>query len=89
MYDRMLLSPKRKIFVSILMRWMNLEPSMHGEVTQKEKNKCHILTHIYMGSRKMVLINLFSGLRWRHRHREQTCGPSRGRRGRGELRELY
>ena len=42
-----------------------------------------------MESRKMVLINVFSGLQWRHRHREQTCGPSRGRSGRGGLRELH
>ena len=34
-----------------------------------------------MESRKMVLMNLFAGQQWRHRHREQTCGNSRGRRG--------
>ena len=28
-------------------RWMNLEPLMQSEVSQKEKNKYHILTHIY------------------------------------------
>ena len=32
--------------------------------------KCHILTH----SRKMILMNLFTGQQWRHRHSEQTCG---------------
>ena len=31
-----------------------------------------------MESRKMVLINVFSGLQWRHRHREQTCGLGGG-----------
>ena len=30
-----------------LMRWMNLEPIIQSEVSQKEKNKYHILTHIY------------------------------------------
>ena len=34
-------------FESVLMRWMNLEPIMQSEVSQKEKNKYHILTHIY------------------------------------------
>ena len=29
------------------MRWMNLEPIIQSEVSQKEKNKCHILMHIY------------------------------------------
>ena len=33
-----------------------------------------------MESGKMVLMNLFSGQQWRSRHREQTCGYSRGKR---------
>ena len=27
---------------------------------------------MHMESRKMVLMNLFAGQQWRHRHREQT-----------------
>ena len=38
---------KRNAFESVLIRWMNLEPIMQSEVSQKEKNKCHILTHIW------------------------------------------
>ena len=38
---------KRNAFESVLMRWMNLEPIIQSEVSQKEKNKHHILTHIY------------------------------------------
>ena len=34
-------------FESVLMRWMNLEPIIQSEVSQKEKDKYHILTHIY------------------------------------------
>ena len=34
-------------FESVLMRWMNLEPTMQSEVIQKEKNKYHILMHTY------------------------------------------
>ena len=30
-----------------LMRWMNLEPIIQSEVSQKEKDKYCILTHIY------------------------------------------
>ena len=33
--------------------------------------------HIYMESRKMVLMNLFAGQQWRHRHREQTYDTGR------------
>ena len=54
------LAIKRNAFESVLMRWMNLEPNIQSEVSQKEKDK-YFLMHIYMESRKMVLKNLFSG----------------------------
>ena len=38
---------KRNTFESVLMSWINLEPIMQGEVSQKEKDKCHVLMHIY------------------------------------------
>ena len=38
---------KRNTFESILMSCMNLEPIIQSEVSQKEKDKCHILTYIY------------------------------------------
>ena len=38
---------KRNTFESVLMRWMNLEPIIRNEVSQKEKDKYRILTHIY------------------------------------------
>ena len=34
---------KRNVFESVLMRWMNSEPIMHSEVSQKEKDKYCIL----------------------------------------------
>ena len=37
----------RNAFESVLMRWMNLEPIIQSEVSQKEKDKYHILTDIY------------------------------------------
>ena len=46
-------------FELVLLRWVNLEPIIQSEVSQKEKDKYHILTH--MESRKMVLKNLFTG----------------------------
>ena len=38
---------KRNTFESVLVRWMNLEPIIQNEVSQKEKNKYCILMHIY------------------------------------------
>ena len=38
---------KMNAFESVLMRWMNLEPIIQSKVSQKEKDKYHILTHIY------------------------------------------
>ena len=38
---------KRNTFESVLMRWMKLEPVIQREVSQKEKYKYRILTHIY------------------------------------------
>ena len=38
---------KRNAFESVPMRWMNLEPIIQREVSQKKKDKYHILMHIY------------------------------------------
>ena len=38
---------KRNTFESVLMRWMNLEPIIQSKVSQKEKDKYRILTHMY------------------------------------------
>ena len=37
---------KRNAFESVLMRWVNLEPIIQSEVSQKEKDK-YVLMHIY------------------------------------------
>ena len=52
-YNGILLTIFRNTLESVLMRWMNLEPIIHSEVSQKEKNKYRILTH-------MVLISTIS-----------------------------
>ena len=38
---------KRNISESVLMRWMDLETTIQSEISQKEKDKYHILIHIY------------------------------------------
>ena len=37
---------KKNAFESVLMRWMNLEPIIQSEVSQKKKDKYRILMHI-------------------------------------------
>ena len=38
---------KMNVFESVLVRWMNLESAIQSEVSQKEKEKYCILTHVY------------------------------------------
>ena len=54
---------KRNEIELFVVRWMDLESVIQGEVSQKEKNKYHMLTHIYGISKKkkMVLKNLGVG----------------------------
>ena len=40
-----------------------------------------------MESRKIVLMKLFEGQQWRHRHREQTYRHGGGQEGEGEMYE--
>ena len=37
---------KSNTFESVVMKWMKLEPIIQSEVSQKEKDKYHILIHI-------------------------------------------
>ena len=59
---------KRNSFESVPMRWMNLEPIIQSEVSQRKINIISECT--CMEFRKMVLKNLFTGQQWRNRHRE-------------------
>ena len=38
---------KRNEIGLFVARWMDLEPVIQTEVSQKEKNRYHMLTHIY------------------------------------------
>ena len=38
---------KKNAFESVLMRWMKQEPTIHSEVSQKEKHQYSLLIHIY------------------------------------------
>ena len=56
---------KRNTSESFLMRWMNLESITQSEVRLKEKNRYHILMHLY-GIQKDGTDELFAELKWRH-----------------------
>ena len=46
-YNGILLSHKRNEIELLLVRWLDLESVIQSEVSQKEKNKYCMLTHIY------------------------------------------
>ena len=52
---------KRNKIELFVVRWMDLETVKQSEVSQKEKNKYRVLTHIYGILKKMVLKNLGAG----------------------------
>ena len=53
---------KRNKIESFVVRWMDLESVIQSEVSQKEKNKYHMLTHIFnLKKEKMVLRSLGAG----------------------------
>ena len=62
---------------------MNLEPIIQSEVSQKEKDKYHILMPIYR-IQKNGTEEFIYRQQWRNRHREQTCGHGE-RGGEGEM----
>ena len=40
------ITQSKEKFVSFVKMWMDLETVIHSEVSQKEKNKYHVLMHI-------------------------------------------
>ena len=58
--------------------WMDLETVIQNEVSQKEKNKYHILTHI-RGTYKNGTDEPVCWAEVRHRCREQTYGHQGGK----------
>ena len=52
---------KRNEIELFVVRWLELESVIKSEVSQKEKNKYHMLTHIYAIYKKMFLMNLAAG----------------------------
>ena len=55
-----ILAIKRNETELFVVRWMDLESVIQREVSQKEKNKYHVLTYIW-NLKKMILKNLGAG----------------------------
>ena len=64
---------------SFVETWMHLETIIESEVSQKEKNKYHLLTHT-CGTEKLVQMNWFAEQKLRHRCRKQMYGHKGGKR---------
>ena len=52
---------KRNEIELLVVRWMDLESVIQSEVSQKEKNKYRMLTHIWNLKKKKFLMNLGAG----------------------------
>ena len=65
--------------------WMQLEILIPSEVSQKERDKYHMIPLI-RGIKNMAQMNLSVNQKHTHRHREQTCDCQGGGRenGRGQ-----
>ena len=46
-HSGILLSYKKECIWISSNEWMTLEPAIQSEVSQKEKDKYHVLTHVY------------------------------------------
>ena len=78
---------KRNKFESVELRWMNPEAVTQTEARKKKTNIIYYC--MYLESKTMVLMNLFSGWEQRCRRSEQTRGHGVGRRARDELRKQH
>ena len=53
--------------------WMDLEIIILSEVSQTEKDKYHMIC-LYVESKKIIQMKLFTEQKQTHRHRKQTYG---------------
>ena len=59
--------------------WMDLEIIILSEVSQRETN--FIWYHLYVESKKMIQMNLFTKQKQTHKHRKRTYSYQRGKGG--------
>ena len=80
-HNGILLSHKKNEIMPFAAIWMDSEIVILSEVSQTKTNI--IWYHLYVESKKMIEMNLFTKQRQTHRHRGQTCGYQGGQRGQG------
>ena len=76
---------KRKEIELFVVRWMDLETVIQNEVSQKEKNKYHMLTHIYIYIYEILKKNGSKEPRGRTGIKMQTQRMDLRARGRGRV----
>ena len=72
---------KRNTSESVLMRWMNLEPIIQSEVSQKEKDNYLILTHIYRNLKNGTEELIYRAAMEKQTQRKDLRTWGEGRRG--------
>ena len=60
--------------------WMDLEIIILSEVGQTEKDKYHMISCV-CGIQKIIQMSLFTKEKYTHRHRKQTYGCQRRKKG--------
>ena len=71
-YNGLLLSHKKNEIMPFAATWMDLEIIILSEVRQRKTNI--IWYHLYVESKKMIQMNLFTKQKQTHRHRKQIYG---------------
>ena len=73
-YNGTLFSHKKEWNIVIAETWMDLEITRLSEVSQTEKDKYHMISHIryVKKKKKMIQMDLFTKQKQTHRHRKQT-----------------
>ena len=72
------LAIKRDEIMPFAATWMDL-----GIILQSDVQTNIIQYHVYVKSKRMVQMNLFTKEKQTHRHRKQTYSYQRGKRGEG------
>ena len=75
------LAKKKNEIMPFAATWMDLEIIILSEVSQRKRNT--IQYHLYVESKKMAQMSLFTKQKQTHRHRKQTYGYRRGKLGGG------
>ena len=77
-HNGILLSHKKNEIMPFATTWMDLEMIILSEVNQTKRS---IIYHLYVQSKNMIQMNLFTKQKQTHRHRKQIYSYQRGKGG--------